>query len=95
MFLLDNASNYKKTSDAIKELVDHKVLVTPVPIKLQTMLEKKLLVKNFDECVEAYNKVMTDSHSLIKGLGAPYSHTEIDNIVTNEIGQWHTPPRLT
>jgi len=94
-FLLDNASNYKKTKDAIQELVDHKILVTPVPIKLQTMLEKKLLVKNFDECVEAYNRVMTDPHSLIKGLGAPYNPMDIDNIVTNEIGQWHTPPRLT
>jgi len=94
-FLLDNASNYKKTKDAIQELVDHKVLVTPVPIKLQTMLEKKLLVKNFDECVEAYNKVMTDPHSLIKGLGTTYSNTDIDNIVTNEINQWHTTPRLT
>jgi hypothetical protein len=94
-FLLDNAANYKKTKDAIQELVDHKVLVTPVPIKLQTMLEKKLLVKNFDECVEAYNRVMTDPNSLIKGLGLPYDPEDIDNIVTNEIGQWHTLPRLT
>lgn len=94
-FLLDNAANYEKTKDAIQELVDHKVLVTPVPIKLQTMLEKKLLVKNFDECVEAYNRVMTDPHSLIKGLGSPYNPVDIDNIVTNEISQWHTLPRLT
>jgi len=94
-FLLDNAPSYKKTSTAIQELVDHKVLTTPVPIKLQTMLEKKLLVKNFDECVEAYNRVMTDPYSLIKGLGVPYNPTDIDNIVTNEIGQWHTLPKLT
>jgi hypothetical protein len=94
-FLLDNAADYKRTSNAIQELVDHKVLTTPVPIKLQTMLEKKLLVKNFDECVEAYNKVMTDPHSLIKGLGTPYNPMDIDNIVTKEIGQWHTLPRLT
>lgn len=94
-FLIKNGPDYVKTADAIQELVDHKVLVTPVPIKLQTMLEKKLLVKNFDECVEAYNRVMTDPHSLIKGLGTPYNPSEIDNMVTKEINQWHTTPRLT
>lgn len=93
-FLLSNASNYKKTKEAIQELVDHKILVTSVPIKLQTMLEKKLLVSNFNECVDAYNNVMTDPHSLINGLGKLYNSDDIDNILTNEINQWHTTAKL-
>jgi hypothetical protein len=93
-FLLDVGTDYTKTTKAIQELVDHKVLVTSVPIKLQTMLEKKLLVKNFEECVEAYNRVMTDPVSLIKGMSQPYSDKDLDEIVTNEIGQWHALPKL-
>jgi hypothetical protein len=93
-FLLDNVDNYKKTRLAIQELVDHKVLTTPIPIKLQTMLEKKLLVKNFDQCVDAYNKSMTDPNSQIMGLGKLYNADDIDHISTSEINHWHTVPKL-
>jgi hypothetical protein len=93
-FLLNNGAAYAKTHNAIQELVDHKVLVTPVPIKLQTMLEKKLLVKNFNECVDAYNTAMTDPYSLIKGMSSPYTLDDIDDLAKKEIDQWHTTPRL-
>ena len=93
-FLLDTGLAYTKTSSAIQELVDHKVLVTPVPIKLQTMLEKKLLVKNFNECVDVYNNAMSDQHSLIKGMAPPYNTEDLDKIVTNEISNWHNLPKL-
>jgi len=94
-FLIAQGPGYMETTAAIQELVDHKVLVTPVPIKLQTMLEKKLLVKNFDECVEAYNRVMTDPVSLIKGMAEPYQTEDLDRQLTTEINQWHAQPRLT
>jgi hypothetical protein len=58
------------------------------------MLEKKLLVKNFDECVEAYNKAMTDPHSLIKGMAKPYESEDINSLMSTEINQWHTTLRL-
>jgi hypothetical protein len=93
-FLLDKGTAYTKAHNAIQELVDHKVLTTPVPIKLQTMLEKKLLVKNFNECVEAYNTVMTDPYSLLKGMAPPYTLDHIDDLAKKEIDQWHTTPRL-
>ena len=93
-FLIDSGPAYVKAKDTIQELVDHKILVSSVPIKLQTMLEKKLLVKNFDACIEAYNTAMTDPGSLIKGLATTYDTANINSLISDEIGQWHTTPRL-
>jgi hypothetical protein len=93
-FLVEHGPAYVSATNAMKELIRKKVLTTLIPIKLQTMLEKKLLVKNFDECVDAYNNVMTHPASLINGLGITYSSNDIDNILQNEIEQWHTIPKL-
>jgi hypothetical protein len=93
-FLIEHGPAYVSATNTIQELIRKKVLTTPIPIKLQTMLEKKLLVKNFDECVDAYNNVMTHPASSINGLGITYSSNDIDNILQNEIEQWHTIPKL-
>jgi hypothetical protein len=66
-----------------------------VPIKLQTMLEKKLLINNFDECVATYNFCMTDKHRLIKGMGDPYDQDDINQLAYDEIQRWHITPKLT
>jgi hypothetical protein len=91
-FLVEHGSAYRRADEAIKELINHKVLVTGVPIKLQTMLEKKLLVKNFDECLDAYNNHVENdlSHSTLA-----ISHADITKQAQNEIAQWHELPRLT
>ena len=34
---------------------DNKTQETAIPLKLQTMAEKKLLIKNFNECLTWYN----------------------------------------
>ena len=48
-FLIQAGPKYKKICDILNELVENKVLVTGIPIKLQTMLEKKLLIKKTEE----------------------------------------------
>lgn len=90
-FLATHGTQYKRASEAINELVQHKVLVTGVPIKLQTMIEKKLLVKNFDECLEAYNQHV--EQNLVPQL--IHSPESIEQQAQNEIAQWHNLPRLT
>ena len=84
-FLSENGIKYIKAHKAIAELVDHKILTSPVPIKLQTMLEKKLLIKNFDECVKVYNEWVDKNK-----VGIPYSMEDIDNTAQEEIQQWHS-----
>ena len=88
-FLSENGIKYTKAHNAIAELVDHKILTSPVPIKLQTMLEKKLLIKNFDECVKVYNEWVDKNK-----VGTPYSMEDIDNTAQEEIQQWHSVPLL-
>jgi hypothetical protein len=83
-FLLDNQHNYSKVTTAVQGLVDDKILVTPVPIKLQTFLEKRLLIENFGECVKWFN----DWH-VKTGLGEPYTDETLSIAMSREIRQWH------
>ena len=55
-FLEHKASSYVKSLKNIEELIDLGVLVTGIPIKLQTMAEKRKIIRNFDQCVETYNR---------------------------------------
>ena len=89
-FLAQRWPEYQQVDQAIKELVDHKVLVTPVPIKLQTMAEKKLLIKNFDQCVTTYNEWVEKN-----GLGKFYTEDMISIAMQRELAAWHQMPKLT
>lgn len=89
-FLSQHVPGYVKTYQAIDQLVENKVLVTGVPIKLQTMMEKKLLIKNFDQCVSVYNQWAQHNE-----LGQIYSEQHIQQQAQLELSQWHAQPRLT
>jgi hypothetical protein len=89
-FLMAQGPQYKKTADIIDELVKNKVLVTGVPIKLQTMLEKRLLVRNFDQCVDVYNQWVAKN-----GIGTLYTDEQLAVSMTREIKTWHAQPELT
>jgi hypothetical protein len=94
-FLLTHGANYQTVSSAINDLVTRKALTTAIPIKLNTLLEKRLLIKNFDQCVDVYNQWMTDPHSEICGLGNTYDPDSIDFETQKEITHWHVTPQLT
>jgi hypothetical protein len=56
IFLKNNIDNYVSTNNEISKLVANGFLVTPIPIKLQSLAEKRSIVKNFDECLTWYNE---------------------------------------
>jgi hypothetical protein len=89
-FLTANGSQYVRAYKAISELVENKVLVKSVPIKLQTMLEKQLVIKNFKECVDTYNQWSENN-----GVGKTYDFNEINSSIKDEITRWHSVPKLT
>ena len=89
-FLLAHGSNYRVVADAMAELVDKKVLVTSVPIKLQTMLEKKLLIRNYDECVSVYNEWAAKTQT-----GTVYNDEMLTASMQREIASWHSQLKLT
>ena len=50
-FLTKNIDTYLDTNSQLVDLVDKGFLVTNVPLKLQSLKEKKLIIKNFDQCI--------------------------------------------
>jgi len=88
-FLHTHGLNYLRSRQHVQELVDKKILVTGIPIKLQTMMEKRRLIRNFDQCAEAYNNWVKQS-----GVGDLYTDADIKKIALDEISTWHSMPRL-
>ena len=83
-FMQQQGMNYVQTQQRIDELVRNKVLVTGVPIKLQTMLEKRLLIENFDQVVVWYNQWVSDNQ-----LGDPYDAAATSRRAQDEILYYH------
>jgi hypothetical protein len=88
-FLKKHTDKYISSYKAINELVRHKIMVTGIPIKLQTMMEKRQLIRNFDQCAETYNQWVKQN-----GIGDPYTTADIKKIALDEISTWHSMPRL-
>jgi len=78
-FLTKNIDTYLDTNSQLVDLVDKGFLVTNVPLKLQSLKEKKLIIKNFDQCIEWYNQWVEKNN-----FGTVYSTPELDTIMSNE-----------
>ena len=50
-----NLIKYQDSTQEIQRLVNRGYLSTGIPIKLQTFKEKKLIIRNFDQCIDWYN----------------------------------------
>ena len=88
-FMQQNVMPYMESVKNLHELVENKVLVIGVQHKLQTILEKKLLITNFEECVEVYNNWVATNN-----LGKMYQEEELNELITNEVQDWHVKPLL-
>jgi hypothetical protein len=54
-FFNNNREKYLNARGAIEKMHQLGILTSTMPIKKQTMLEKKHIVKNFNQCVDVYN----------------------------------------
>lgn len=82
--LIDHGEKYVKAYQGIQELVTNGTMVTGIPIKLQTLGEKRKIIKNFDECVRVYN-IWVEKN----GLGQPYTDQELKAISHEENSFWY------
>lgn len=89
-YLLAHGAQYKTVYESMDQLVKDKILVTPVPIKLQTMTEKRLIIKNFSECVNWYNEWVLQNN-----IGETYTHEHLSVSMQKELLSWHADTRLT
>jgi hypothetical protein len=84
-FLKKHARKFVQANNRLDELLDYKIIERPMQVKLQTMIEKKLSIKNFDQCVEWYNEWVTANN-----LGQIYSEDTAYQSEINELKSWHT-----
>ena len=78
-FLKKNIPLYNNTNSQLQKLVNDGFLVTSVPVKLQSFKEKKLIIKNFDQCVDWYNSWVQKNN-----FGKAYSYENLDTIMLAE-----------
>lgn len=83
-YLIDNGKQYSVVYNGINNLVKQGVLVTGIPIKLQTLAEKRKIIKNFDQCIEVYNKWVDKNE-----LGEKYSDSDLKLIANDESKRWY------
>ena len=83
-YLMTHGKKYVEVYQGIQQLQSQGILVTGIPIKLQTLAEKKKIIKNFDECVEVYNTWVDEN-----GFGKKYTHDEIKMIANEEVKEWY------
>ena len=81
-----HAKDYVKAKLSIDRMVQLGILVTPVPIKKQTLLEKKFMVENFDQCVDVFNAWAEKNPT----IATPINSDDIANSVTKDLQNWAT-----
>jgi hypothetical protein len=83
-FLKKHSKKFVQTRNNLDELVKYKILDFPLQIKLQTMIEKKFCIKNFDQCVEWYNEWVTANN-----FGQIYCESAAYQSELDELKSWH------
>jgi hypothetical protein len=78
-FLSEQLPAYSNTIQHMNDLQKQRVLVTGIPLKLQSLQEKKQLIRNFDQCVEWYNQWVDKNN-----FGEHYSVNEINLLAIAE-----------
>lgn len=74
-FLTQNIDAYKNTQAQVEQLRENGLMVTGIPIKLQSLQEKQQVIKNFDQCVIWYNQWVEKNH-----YGKTYTRQDLDQI---------------
>jgi len=83
-FLYSNGIKYLQAHQHIEELVKNRVLVTGVPIKLQTLLEKQKIITNWGEVLGWYNHWVD-----VNGLGQHYDDPGVNHLARAEFQNYH------
>ena len=72
-FLSNNLSLYNNATRNIQQLQEHGLLVSGVPLKLQSLKEKQSVIRNFEQCVDWYNQWVEKT-----GIGQKYTLNDLE-----------------
>lgn len=81
-----NQTSFDAANSAINHMVGLGIMVNPVPIKKHTLAEKLYLVRNLQQCVQAYNQ-WAHEHS---DIATPVTLEELQQQAQIEFQCWHT-----
>ena len=85
-FLSTNLPVYYSAISDLEKLKEYGFLVTGIPIKLQSLHEKKQIIKNFNSCITWYNNWVEKNT-----FGTPYTNTELELLATQEETRLSSP----
>jgi hypothetical protein len=83
-FVRHNLEKFQTASDTISRMQELDILVSPPPIKKQTLSDKIKTIKNFNRCLELYNQWILDHPD----LGKPLTDEELNNQQQKEQNFW-------
>ena len=85
-FMQDHINLYTATRVKIQDFQDAGVLVTGIPIKLQTLGEKSKIVHNLEYCMNVYNNWITTYNP---NFGITYNHNSLAQLAHSETACWN------
>ena len=83
-FLTHNMNNYISTYQTLSNLITTRTLIDGIPIKLQTLAEKAMMIKNLHECINTYN-----NWSIKNGQNHQISIDSLKDIAFDELNFWY------
>ena len=84
-FINQNKTTYNNSVHKIENMVRTGILVSPPPIKKQTLAEKKYIIKNYSYLLEVYNKWIL----LNPDMGLPLEESTLDKFAQAERDRWN------
>lgn len=76
---------YQKANETIKRMQELDIIITPPPIKKQTLVEKMHLIKNWQQCIDFYNGWIAGNSEVASEISAQ----DITNQMSEENTYWH------
>lgn len=83
-FLLNHKTSYHNASSAIAKMTELGILIGGLPIKKQTLAGKKAMVKNWQQCVDVYNRWIDQNPE----MGTHLDHDSETALIENENLLW-------
>lgn len=90
-FFNQHKESYYKSSLQLFDFVKNGIMFTSIPIKKQTLAEKKYIVKNYRQLIAVYNQWI-EFHP---DIGLPLSEETLDKFAQLELDRWAIKQDLT
>lgn len=85
-FLKQHQQGFDNVNSAIEKMQQLDIIVSPPPIKKQTLAEKMYMIDNFDQCLNLYNTWVDRNPD----LGQPLSNIDVQSQAEKEYKFWNS-----